>query len=144
MRFNADEYAEDFDQDAIEAGLTLCGRSGAREVEFGYLDDDVPIADARWWAKAQYDGARLQVENLPGPAEAIEALARKILEGGECTHCQETVRLEGEADGPGCRWSRLGRRWIRGCEPLHQPRTVAQQRWVAEQTVAHGRVRVVG
>lgn len=129
-----------FDEDALLAAVDLVGRSGARGFEFGYLHDDVPVEEAAWWAKAQYRGARIQVENHRGPVEAAEALAREILTGGKCAHCGGLVNLGGGAalyrgtddrpahmaDGsvftaedarsrPLCRWTRQGARWVAGC-----------------------------
>lgn len=110
------------DQDALVAAADLIGRSGASGFTVGYLDDDVPIENARWYAHAQYRGARLQVENQAGPVEAAEALARRVLETGMCNHCRQPVRLTD--DEPGCRWTRMGQRWVRGCEEASEEKVV--------------------
>jgi hypothetical protein len=107
------------DKDALNAAVDLVGRSGATHFEVGHLDDTEFAADARWWARAQYRGARIFTEDHVGPAEAAEALARKVLEGGLCTGCERRVRL-GPADEVGrftnrCSWARVGDRWERGC-----------------------------
>lgn len=105
------------DQDAVIACVDLVGRSGGKNFEIGYLDDDVPVEKARWWAKAQYEGARIMVEGKTSPTEACEALVRKILAGGMCTGCKKTVTL---ADDPGgdnyCRWRRYADTWKEGCK----------------------------
>ncbi len=122
------------DDDAVIAAIEVIGRSGATDFAFGYLDEDVAIADARWWAHAQYRGARITVENHAGPVEAAEALAVRIIHGGLCTGCQRVaamtddpvpvgdytvggVRLDpAELQRRGaCRWVRVGRRWEQGC-----------------------------
>jgi hypothetical protein len=124
-------------EDAVVAGVDLVGRSGASDVEIGYLDDDVPSEQAHWYAQASYQGARIAAENLRGPVEAVEALARRILTGAKCAHCDGVVSLSDEGavifedqplvDGTRwtresalaasqCRWVREGRRWKRGCE----------------------------
>lgn len=134
--------ASSIDEDALVAAADLVGRSGASKLEFGWLHDDVPVAEAGWWAHAQYQGARIMVENQPGPVEAAEALARRILEGGRCAHCGGLVALSdrgavafenvtmadgstwtvAEARAAGqCRWTRMGRRWKRGCEVEREP-----------------------
>lgn len=126
-----------FDQDAFTAAVDLVGRSGARNFEVGYLHDNVPIEKAGWYAHAQYQGARLTAEDQPGPVEAAEALARRILTGGQCAHCGGLVALsddgayayqkahkvdgtpwdiEDAAAAGTCRWRRMGARWARGCE----------------------------
>lgn len=124
------------DEDAIIAAIDVVGRSGAREFEIGYLHEDVPPDQAAWWAKAQYRGARISVEDHRGPVEAAEALARRILTGAKCTGCGRLVALsdagayayesthltdgtewtaeQARAAGQ-CRWTRVGRRWEMGC-----------------------------
>jgi hypothetical protein len=103
----------DFDQDALIAGVDLMGRSGARNIEIGYLHDDVPIEEAGWYAQASYNGARLIAEDKPGPVEAVEALARKMLRGARCRRCGKMVELSD--GGTGCRWRREGPGWVPGC-----------------------------
>lgn len=125
------------DEDAGIAAIDLVGRTGAKQLQFGYLHDDVPVEQAGWYAHAQYRGSRIVEENHRGPIEALEALARRILTGGKCTHCGGLVALsdDGAMTYPGaamadgtvwtevqiraasqCRWTRQGRRWARGCE----------------------------
>lgn len=102
-----------FEQDAMVASLDLIRRMGAKTTEFGYLDDDVPVEEARWWAYAQFRGARVQVDDEKGPVEALEALARRLLKGARCRRCGEPVTL---VDGvQGCRWRRVGQKWEPGC-----------------------------
>lgn len=103
------------DEDAMVAAVDLVARSGARGFEVGWMDDDVPVALADWWASASYRGAKITVEHHRGPVEAAEALARRVLTGGACAHCHQPVVL---GSGEGCRWTRMGRRWARGCEEL--------------------------
>lgn len=103
-----------FDQDALTAGLDLIRRSGAKSVEFGYLHDDVPIEQADWYCQCMYSGARLIVEHHRGPVEAVEALARRILDGALCRRCGQAIQL---SDGKsGCRWTRSGAKWEPGCD----------------------------
>lgn len=123
------------------AAVDLIGRSGATGFEVGYLHEDVPAEEAAWWAKAQYKGARLQVEGQRGPVEACEALARRVLLGAKCAHCHGLVALsdrgavafgssmvdgstwtidQARAAGQ-CRWTRMGARWARGCEVAAGP-----------------------
>lgn len=107
-----------FDQDAMDAALDLIdliGRTGARSMKVGYLHDDVPPQQADWYAHAQYRGARVVSAHHRGPVEALEALARRLLGGGTCTHCRRTIALAGD-DATHCRWTRRGAKWVRGCE----------------------------
>lgn len=98
------------DQDALNAAINLVQRSGAQSLEFGYLNDEPPF---EWWAHAQYRGTRLTVEHHHGPVEAVEALARRILDGATCRRCGALIKLDDE--GEGCRWTRNGARWEPGC-----------------------------
>lgn len=108
-----------FDQDALVAALDLVQRTGAKQCQFGYLHDDVPIEEADWYAYAQFRGARIIVEHKQGPAEAVEALARRLLDGALCRRCGTLIRLADE--GEGCRWTRQGPKWTPGCDlPVNQ------------------------
>lgn len=128
----------DLDQDAIVATADLVGRTGATQLELGYLHEGVPIKEAGWFATAQYKGARIISEDHPGPVEAADALARRLLTGARCTHCLGLVALSDDgaywsggrlADGSTwtreearkagqCRWRRMGPKWVRGCEKM--------------------------
>jgi hypothetical protein len=122
------------DQDAVTACADLVGRTGATGLEIGYLNDDPPHL---WYAHAQFRGARISVEDQPGPVEAADALCRRLLAGAQCQHCHGLVALSDdgafayrsatmvngrkwtaeEAAAAGqCRWRRMGDRWVRGCE----------------------------
>src|SRR5687768_10033757 len=86
----------DLDEDALVAAADVVGRTGATGFEIGYVHDNVPVHLAGWYAHAQYRGARIVEEDHAGPAEAAEALARRVLTGGRCTHCGALVVLSGE------------------------------------------------
>lgn len=107
---------EQLDSDVIVACADLVGRSGAKNFEIGYLHDDVPVEEAGWYAYAQYQGARITAENKPSPEAAAEALARKILEGGQCTHCKRTVATHKINAKNRCLWYREGTRWTPTCK----------------------------
>jgi hypothetical protein len=131
-----------FDRGAIIAAAELVGRSGGRHFDIGYLHDDVPIAEAAWYASAQYRGTRITCENQPHPVAAAEGLARQILDGAQCQHCGRLVTLDPagayavdrtmidgsrwtsgqqRAAGGVCRWQRQGPTWIRGCPTTPPP-----------------------
>ena len=104
----------DLDQDAVVACVDLVARTGAKSFEVGYLDDDVPLEQARWYAQAFLRGARIVAQEKEGPDEACDALARRILRGGRCNHCQKTVALSG-TQGVMCVWYRDRDAWVQGC-----------------------------
>lgn len=139
------------DDAALKAGVDLVRRTGARGFEVGYLHDDVPSEQAGWYAHAQYQGARILVENQPGPIEAVEALARRLLTGARCVRCGGLVALSDHgavAYAPGapmadgstwdgrraalrfgqCRWRRVGARWEMGCQRSRSSHSTKRKR----------------
>lgn len=124
--------------DAAMAAIELIGRTGAHNLEIGYLHDDVPVHLAGWYAHAQYRGARITIEDQPSPDQALEALAIRLLTGAKCNGCGKLVALsrqgaafyrqanlvdgtpwnETDARAAGqCLWRRVGQRWEMGCRP---------------------------
>lgn len=121
------------DQDAVIACADLVGRTGAKQLQVGYLSDEPPH---QWYATAKYKGARIGVEDQPGPVEAADALSRRLLTGARCARCGGLVALSDDgavayggqmADGTvwtveqaraagQCRWRRMGPRWVMGCQ----------------------------
>lgn len=115
----------DIETDAIVAATDLALRCGSSSFEIGYLNEDP--ADPKWWVKVHWKTDRkiggkvrvpaattIIVENCASPDEAADAMARRLLSGGaECTYCHLTVTMNDRE--PGCRWSRTGAKWERGC-----------------------------
>lgn len=99
--------------DMVLACADLAGRSGARDFEIGYLHDDVPVAEAGWWAGVSYQGAKITTGDHRSPSAAALALAERLLSGAAC-RCGDMVSLSD--DRPGCRWRLLGQRWEPGCD----------------------------
>lgn len=134
------EHAPPFDEDILLATVELVGRTGAKNFEIGWLNDPGEPAyekhGPQWWVKAQYKGARIQVEDFADPNSACDALAVRLLTGAKCK-CRKLVALASsgaiayddvrmadgsvwtfaEAERAGqCRWRRRGKHWRRGCE----------------------------
>lgn len=108
----------------LEALVDLADRAGAKAFEIGYLNDNVPVDQAGWWASVEYQGAKLHVEDHESPEHACLALAIRLLAGGKC-RCRHPVVVPGERVKPGrrvCRWTltdeaELGSpRWTPGCD----------------------------
>ena len=115
----APELPEEVKALLIEA-VEFVGRCGATDVEFGYLDDDVPSAQARWWAKATFRGAVMFVEDQPGPIVALRNLANRLATGASCARCGRRIAWGGgnrraRRAGNTCGWHRVDGRWERGC-----------------------------
>jgi hypothetical protein len=100
-------------KDALLAAVDLVGRTGATGFTVGHVNE--PHERPDFYAQAEYKGARVIVEHHRGPVSATEALARRLLRDGMCTHCSRRIRLGG-AGANACRWWRDGRTWRRGCE----------------------------
>ena len=130
----------DLDQERLNAALELIGRCAANELELGWTDDAGP-RPGEWYATASYKGARIIVEDQHGPEDAAEALALKLLAGGQCVHCGRVAtairdgevftvaghpvldpsRLGQSVDaGLICARRRVGEHWQRGCDGGHQ------------------------
>jgi hypothetical protein len=139
--------------DVVTATADLIGRTGAREFKIGY-DEDPPHL---WYVEAFYKGARIWIDKQPGPAEACDAIAKRILTGAKCKWCGKLVALSERGafafrsghlvDGTEwtaeqafaagqCLWWREGATWLRGCEPAP-----AAPKFTREQRRAHKRRR---
>ena len=79
------------DLDALQHTVSAVGRTGAAGLEIGYLDDDPPH---RWYATAQYEGAKVSCDNQHDPLAAVLGLYAMLAAGGQCTTCHRTVVLE--------------------------------------------------
>jgi hypothetical protein len=112
------------DEDALLACTDVVGRTGAKSFQIGWLNDPgTPKFKSKgpeWYAYAEYDQEgdvgstqpKILVGGLPGPTEAADGLSRRLLDGGRCTHCNQTITLLGTE---GCRWTRNGRKWEASC-----------------------------
>jgi len=99
--------------DIMVACMDLVGRAGAKELEFGYVHEGVPVEEAGWYAHAQWQGTRIIVQDHRSPSGAMLALAERLLFGAQC-RCGKQVTLTDET--PGCRWTLNGKRWEPGCD----------------------------
>lgn len=129
----------DYDEEALVAATMLIGHTGAKSLEFGYLNEQArTVAEADWWAHAEYQGQRITVEHYDDPVRCIEDLAARLLTSALCKWCDGliTTRDDGTFVWPGagmldgselpkdeealralgsCRWRRYGPRWEPGC-----------------------------
>lgn len=108
------------DRPRLLAAVELVGRAAARQLELGWESDDGP-RPGEWYASAFYKGARVTVEKQEGPDAAVEALAFKLMDGGECVHCGRLLFVAGVGyrwggDSEPCTWYRRGEHWLRGCD----------------------------
>lgn len=118
-RFTDDSFDMSPDnRDRMLAASNAIGRSGAKELEIGHLEDGVPVALARWYATARYQGAKVSADEHSSPIAAVEDLLRRILVGGGCVKCQRPITLPDQADAGSpdrCTWVRHDDMWVPGC-----------------------------
>jgi len=122
------------DAQALAAVARLAGRSGAREFQFSCQDPLAPFERRGWWATALYRGVKLIADGHASPGAACDALARQILDQGNCQGCgkvsfvadpqgyrvSEQTHQRVQREGI-CRWSRVAGRWERACGDLAPP-----------------------
>ena len=79
----------------VAAMLDLIGRTGARQVQIRYSDDEQPTV---WFVVAQYGRARWETAAAFDPAVALERLCERVIDGGQCTHCGRPTAFDLSAD----------------------------------------------
>lgn len=134
------DYADALNADTVTACADLVGRSGASQLELGYLHEDVPIEAAGWYATAHWRGTRISVSERRSPSEAALALAEKLLIGAIC-RCGKVITLSDRYSSH-CRWQLTGARWEPGCDtpPIHvdaPPGDLAAVRQAMEKAHPH-------
>lgn len=100
------------ERDRVLASVHVVERAGGREHEIG--------ADpaGRWYASAHFRGARIMVDGYADPANAADALVRRLLHKAACK-CGRQVTLAPKPKA--CLWRREGAKWVAGCNaaPIH-------------------------
>jgi hypothetical protein len=102
------ELVVEADDDVIWAASELALNAGARGMQ-------VVRDGSRWLARAQYPGRELVGEG-EDPQSAATALVRLLLEASRCPSCGHGVTIDPGGPDELCRWARVGRRWLAGCE----------------------------
>ena len=110
------ETPKDFDEPLLLAAVDMIGRTGAKNLEIGFDDDNEDL----WYAQATYGKSKVIVEGFDNPVKATEALVRKLMHGGRCTHCGKMVTLEdGMHSKRYCYYALVdingGKKWMRKC-----------------------------
>ncbi len=102
----------------VMAGIDLIGRTGATDFELAHDEDPV-----QWWAGANWNGTRMFSERFPYPAQAVEDLVGRVVNGGRCTHCDLTTVVGVTIGGHCCQWLSAENvddpnsyRWVRSCQ----------------------------
>jgi hypothetical protein len=77
----------------LMAGLEVLERSGATMAEVAF-DEDLPEPETvLWWCEARWKGTRIFSRHFPYPAQAVEDLLGRVLNGGMCKRCRSTTVL---------------------------------------------------
>ena len=86
----------------LTAGIAMLRRTGAREVQVRYQDDEQPVV---WLAVASY-GVENGVPVAEGgdetheaaaaldPVRAVLRLCERLIDGGQCSHCHRPTGFE--------------------------------------------------
>jgi hypothetical protein len=99
---------EQIDEPRLMAAVDMARRTGAREVQIRYSDDEQPVV---WMVVAGYstrgDGVprptgkvnRFRVGAGLSPLEAAMALLNDAVDGAICTHCGRPTGITGDFEG---------------------------------------------
>lgn len=82
--------------DVIAHTADAIGRTGAKALEIGFLDDEPPH---RWYATAMFRGVKVSCDNQPDPAGAVLGVYAMLAAGGTCAACGRMVAVEHGAAG---------------------------------------------
>jgi hypothetical protein len=140
-RGTARPMMDDTNDPRFKAALEMLQRTGAREFQMRYSDDEQPVvwfAVGRWnWGKRRggSDGpvaaggrAVWEVAAALSPLRAVFRLLDQTIDGGRCSHCgrstgfSEDVMLPTPLDAAVCwfMWDPEGQTFMRSCEATHE------------------------
>lgn len=85
-----DQIDPNFDE-RIKAGVDLIGRTGAKQFQIRYSDDEKPVI---WFAVAIWEDSKYETAAGADPLQAVMRLCERLIDGGICTHCNRPTALE--------------------------------------------------
>lgn len=88
------DHLDQQERDYITAGCDMLRRTGVREVQIRYADDQEPVI---WFVVGTWErNGRLipQVGADFTPRGAMFALLERVMDGGTCQHCKRPVGVE--------------------------------------------------
>lgn len=86
----------------VLAAVELLGHSGVTDVEFAYDEHQSYPENVLWWAKGNWGGIRKYSAHFPYPAQALEDLMARVVNGGQCVRCGGTTVVGVILDGRYC------------------------------------------
>lgn len=82
---------EGINQPKFLAALELMRRTGCTGVQIRYSDDEQPVV---WFVVAEYPENRAEVDAALDPIRAALRLCERLVDGGQCAHCERPTGLE--------------------------------------------------
>lgn len=79
------------DDPRLLAAVDMIGRTGAKEFQIRYSDEEEPVV---WFAVATYDDGKGETDASLNPVMAVLRLAERLVDGGQCTHCGRPTGLD--------------------------------------------------
>lgn len=85
------------DGDKLKAAVEFLRRTGAKQIQIRYSDDEKPVV---WFIVAVFDGrnpAKIngwEVDASDNPLRAALRLCERLADGGQCVHCKRPVGFE--------------------------------------------------
>ena len=86
----------------VVAAVELLGRTGVSDVEFAYDEESTYPENVLWWAKGNWRGHRVYSAHFPYPAQALEDVLGRVINGGTCGRCGKTTVVGMLLDGDYC------------------------------------------
>lgn len=86
----------------LMAGIHFIRRTGARQIQIRYSDDNEPVV---WFIVAKYDGGNpagiegFETDSALDPLRAVLRLCERLTDGGECWHCHRKTAFEPDSIG---------------------------------------------
>jgi hypothetical protein len=125
----------DHDDPRFSAGIALLRRTGAKQVQVRYSDDEDPVIWMIVVAYVMRDGRPVgsgkvntwETAAALSPLRAMFRLLDQLIDGGTCTHCgrptgfMENAGSTGDTDTVICwvMWDPEAKAFTRGCEATH-------------------------
>lgn len=79
------------DEDKFLAGVKMIQRTGARQFQLRWSDDEEPTI---WFAVGIYDDGNAEADASLSPFRAVLRLCERLVDGGHCTHCRRPTGLD--------------------------------------------------
>jgi len=79
------------DEDKLKAAIEFIRRTGARQVQVRYSDDERPTV---WFVVAKYPKNHYEMDAALTPLRAALRLCERLCDGGMCAYCHRPAGFE--------------------------------------------------